>query len=270
MHLASISASVLLAQNGQRGAGLPLPADGSVVVRAEPVADQIEVEGGRQRATGSPPDERERVFTAFYRGGADAGRTGGGSALAWPSHAQSSRRMAGAAGCRTPPSPRAFASGRPPRRRLSPVSRLRHLAPILVVAVAAALVTAPWASGKGRTEKLTGVVTQEHRGPQMYTTAITIALRRGGKAVGKLTLPDCTGAGSTVICGGEMKLKGLGSHLSVLFQWPCNPNVANKCPNSATSLYIDNKSGKSFGSMTLKTGPGLKKGKHFPVIVKLT
>ena len=151
------------------------------------------------------------------------------------------------------------------------MSRLGHLATILVVTIAAGLVTVPWASGKGRTEKLTGVVTQQHRGPQMYTTAYTIALRRGGKAVGKLTLPDCTAAGDTVICGGKLKLKGLGSRLSVLFQWPCSTNVAIKCPNSATSLYIDNKSGKSFGSMTLKTGPnGLKKGKHFPVIVKLT
>ena len=148
--------------------------------------------------------------------------------------------------------------------------RLRHLATILVITVAAALITAPWASGKGKTEKLTGVVTQQHPGPQMYTTAYTIALRRGGKAVGKLTLPDCTAAGATVICGGKMKLKGVGSRLSVLFQWPCTGTKANNCPKSATSLFIDNKRGKNLGTTTLKTGFRLKKGLHFPVVVKLT
>jgi hypothetical protein len=148
--------------------------------------------------------------------------------------------------------------------------RLRRLAPILVITVVAALVTAPWASGKGQTEKLTGVVTQQHPGPQMYTTAYTIALQRGGKAVGKLTLPDCTGAGATVICGGKMKLKGVGSGLSVAFQWPCTGDKANNCPKSATSLYIDNKRGKNLGTMTLKTGFTFKKGVHFPVVVKLT
>ena len=56
------------------------PADGSVVVRAEPVADQIEIEVADD-GDGIAPEERERVFTAFYRGGADAARTGGGAGL---------------------------------------------------------------------------------------------------------------------------------------------------------------------------------------------
>jgi signal transduction histidine kinase len=56
------------------------PADGSVVVRAEPIADRIEVEVA-DTGDGIAPEERERVFTAFYRGGADAARTGGGAGL---------------------------------------------------------------------------------------------------------------------------------------------------------------------------------------------
>ncbi len=56
------------------------PADGSVVVRAEPVADQIEIEVADD-GDGIAPEERERVFTAFYRGGADAARSGGGAGL---------------------------------------------------------------------------------------------------------------------------------------------------------------------------------------------
>ena len=56
------------------------PADGSVVVRAEPVADRIEVEVA-DSGDGIAPEERERVFTAFYRGGADASRTTGGAGL---------------------------------------------------------------------------------------------------------------------------------------------------------------------------------------------
>jgi signal transduction histidine kinase len=56
------------------------PADGSVVVRAEPVADRIEVEVA-DTGNGIAPEERERVFTAFYRGGADAARSGGGAGL---------------------------------------------------------------------------------------------------------------------------------------------------------------------------------------------
>jgi signal transduction histidine kinase len=56
------------------------PADGSVVVRAEPVADGIEVEVA-DTGNGIAPEERDRVFTAFYRGGADAARSGGGAGL---------------------------------------------------------------------------------------------------------------------------------------------------------------------------------------------
>ncbi len=56
------------------------PADGSVVVRAEPVADRIEVEVA-DTGDGIAPDERDHVFSAFYRAGADASRTGGGAGL---------------------------------------------------------------------------------------------------------------------------------------------------------------------------------------------
>ena len=56
------------------------PADGSVVVRAEPMADRIEVEVA-DTGDGIAPEQREHVFTAFYRGGADAARTGGGAGL---------------------------------------------------------------------------------------------------------------------------------------------------------------------------------------------
>jgi signal transduction histidine kinase len=56
------------------------PADGSVVVRAEPVAAGIEVEIA-DTGVGIAPEERERVFGAFYRGGADAARTGDGAGL---------------------------------------------------------------------------------------------------------------------------------------------------------------------------------------------
>jgi len=56
------------------------PADGSVVVRAAPVADAIEVEVA-DTGDGIAPEERDRVFTAFYRGGADAARTSAGAGL---------------------------------------------------------------------------------------------------------------------------------------------------------------------------------------------
>ncbi len=54
------------------------PADGSVVVRAEPVDGRIEVEV-RDTGEGIAPDERDHVFTAFYRG--DASRTNAGAGL---------------------------------------------------------------------------------------------------------------------------------------------------------------------------------------------
>jgi signal transduction histidine kinase len=56
------------------------PADGSVVVRAERVADRIEIEVA-DSGDGIAPEEREQVFTAFYRGGTDSARTGGGAGL---------------------------------------------------------------------------------------------------------------------------------------------------------------------------------------------
>jgi signal transduction histidine kinase len=56
------------------------PADGSVVVRAEPVASGIEVEIA-DSGDGIAPEERERVFTAFYRAGVDAARSGDGAGL---------------------------------------------------------------------------------------------------------------------------------------------------------------------------------------------
>jgi signal transduction histidine kinase len=56
------------------------PADGSVVVRAEPVEHGIEVEIA-DSGDGIASAERDQVFTAFYRGGADAARTGDGAGL---------------------------------------------------------------------------------------------------------------------------------------------------------------------------------------------
>jgi signal transduction histidine kinase len=56
------------------------PADGSVVVRAEPVNAGIEVEIA-DSGDGIAPEEREHVFTAFYRGGVDAARTADGAGL---------------------------------------------------------------------------------------------------------------------------------------------------------------------------------------------
>ena len=56
------------------------PADGSVVVRAETVAAGIEIEIA-DSGVGIAPEEREHVFTAFYRGGMDLARTGDGAGL---------------------------------------------------------------------------------------------------------------------------------------------------------------------------------------------
>jgi signal transduction histidine kinase len=55
------------------------PADGSVVVRAEPVAGRIEIEIA-DTGEGIAPDQAPHVFTAFYRG-ANASRTGSGAGL---------------------------------------------------------------------------------------------------------------------------------------------------------------------------------------------
>ena len=59
------------------------PADGSVVVRAEPAANGVEVEIVDD-GEGIASDERDHVFTAFYRGGEQAARseTGAGLGLA--------------------------------------------------------------------------------------------------------------------------------------------------------------------------------------------
>jgi signal transduction histidine kinase len=56
------------------------PADGSVVVRAEPSAAGVEIEVA-DTGSGIAPDDRARVFTAFYRGGAGAARSGEGAGL---------------------------------------------------------------------------------------------------------------------------------------------------------------------------------------------
>ncbi len=56
------------------------PADGSVVVRAEPTATGIEVEVA-DSGNGIAPHEREHVFTAFYRGGSNGARNGDGAGL---------------------------------------------------------------------------------------------------------------------------------------------------------------------------------------------
>jgi signal transduction histidine kinase len=56
------------------------PADGSVVVRAESVPSGIEFEVA-DTGDGIAAEERERVFTAFYRGGADSARTSPGAGL---------------------------------------------------------------------------------------------------------------------------------------------------------------------------------------------
>jgi signal transduction histidine kinase len=60
------------------------PADGSVVVRATEVGEEVEVEVA-DTGPGIPPEEREHVFDAFFRGGADAsarsGADGAGTGL---------------------------------------------------------------------------------------------------------------------------------------------------------------------------------------------
>jgi signal transduction histidine kinase len=56
------------------------PADGSVVVRAQPTPHGIEIEVA-DTGEGIAPAEREHVFSPFYRGGADSARTGAGAGL---------------------------------------------------------------------------------------------------------------------------------------------------------------------------------------------
>jgi signal transduction histidine kinase len=56
------------------------PADGSVVVRAEPAGAGIEIEVA-DTGSGIAPGDRTRVFTAFYRGAPDAARGSEGAGL---------------------------------------------------------------------------------------------------------------------------------------------------------------------------------------------
>jgi signal transduction histidine kinase len=56
------------------------PADGSVVVRAAGVGDEVEIEVADTGA-GIAPDDRERVFEPFFRGGAQAARPADGAGL---------------------------------------------------------------------------------------------------------------------------------------------------------------------------------------------
>jgi signal transduction histidine kinase len=56
------------------------PADGSVVVRAEPSPGGVEIEVA-DTGSGIAVDDRPRVFTAFYRGGPDAARGSEGAGL---------------------------------------------------------------------------------------------------------------------------------------------------------------------------------------------
>ena len=56
------------------------PADGSVVVRAEPAGDAVEIEVADTGA-GIPAPDRDRIFEPFYRGGAEAARPSNGAGL---------------------------------------------------------------------------------------------------------------------------------------------------------------------------------------------
>jgi len=56
------------------------PADGSVVVRAAPAGDVVEIEVA-DTGGGIAPGDRDRVFEPFFRGGADAARSSDGAGL---------------------------------------------------------------------------------------------------------------------------------------------------------------------------------------------
>ena len=56
------------------------PADGSVVVRAQPAGDAVEIEVA-DTGDGIAADEREHVFEPFFRGGAQAARPSNGAGL---------------------------------------------------------------------------------------------------------------------------------------------------------------------------------------------
>jgi signal transduction histidine kinase len=56
------------------------PADGSVVVRAAPAGDAVEIEVA-DTGSGIAADDRDRVFEPFFRGGAHAARPSNGAGL---------------------------------------------------------------------------------------------------------------------------------------------------------------------------------------------
>lgn len=56
------------------------PADGTVTVRAEAAGDGVEIEIA-DSGEGIPPEDRPRVFDAFFRGGPDAARQAEGAGL---------------------------------------------------------------------------------------------------------------------------------------------------------------------------------------------
>jgi len=56
------------------------PADGSVVVRAQPAGDAVEIEVS-DTGDGIAATDRERVFEPFFRGGAQAARPSNGAGL---------------------------------------------------------------------------------------------------------------------------------------------------------------------------------------------
>jgi signal transduction histidine kinase len=56
------------------------PSDGSITVKAEHRGDRLEVEVA-DTGVGIPPDERARVFEAFFRGAANAARSNGSAGL---------------------------------------------------------------------------------------------------------------------------------------------------------------------------------------------
>jgi signal transduction histidine kinase len=56
------------------------PADGSVVVRAAPAGDAVEIEVA-DTGSGIAQDDRDRIFEPFFRGGPQAARPRGGAGL---------------------------------------------------------------------------------------------------------------------------------------------------------------------------------------------
>ena len=85
------------------------PADGSVVVRAEPAGDAVEIEVA-DSGGGIAGADRDRVFEPFFRGGAERRGRATAPGSAWRSRARSSRPTAAGSGSRTPRPARACAS----------------------------------------------------------------------------------------------------------------------------------------------------------------